>query len=170
MKKSKNKSSISLFCIYILPVLALFVIFFGIMYTGKVGSSSMSPTIKTNSIVFANKLSYVKKEPQRGDIILFKSDEADERVVCKRIIGIPGDNIEFKNGYVYINGAQCEESYLNPAVETNCNKTFMVPEGSYFVLGDNRENSFDSRMYNNPYILKSSIIGKLCGKILLKEI
>lgn len=161
----KTKEFFHLFVSYILPLFSFFIIFFLCMHCGRVVSSSMHPTIKVNDIVFANRLAYVTKDPERGDIILFKGSTGI--VECKRIVGIPGDEITFHNGYVYINGIQCDETYLDENMETNCTKDFKVPENSFFVLGDNRVNSLDSRYLEEPYISMEHIVGKLCGKISL---
>jgi len=84
------------------------------------------------------------------------------KYLLKRIIGVPGDEIEFHDGYVYINGAICDESaYLDKDIETNCDKSFTVPNNSYFVMGDNREHSTDSRFFESPYILEDDIMGRV---------
>lgn len=161
---NKLKKICSYFCSYLLPVLVLIVLFRFILLSGVVRSSSMEPSIETNSFVFANRLAYIKRVPQRGEIILFRSKENGE-ILCKRIIGLPEDEIVFKNGYVYINDTICEETYLDENVETNCSESFTVPAYCYFVMGDNRENSYDSRYFQEPYISKDAIIGKCIGSI-----
>lgn len=123
-------------------IAALFVFHFLLM-NGKVMSGSMEPTLKTGQYFVANRLAYVKKSPKRGDIISFKNGN---KLLIKRVIGVAGDKVTFHDGYVYINGKKLDESaYLDPDVETNCMDSFKVPSGSVFVLGDNRENSSDSR-------------------------
>ncbi len=136
-------------------------------------SGSMKPTIMTGEYGLVDMIAYRNREPQRGDIISFHSDEYDKEFM-KRVIGIGGDEITFHNGYVYINGIVCDESaYLDEDIETNCTKTFTVPEGTVFVLGDNRENSNDARYWDNPYISIDSINGKVLwhtdAVIVLKE-
>lgn len=171
MKKKirSNHSLPEMLCEYILPVIVLIVLFRFIIFTGIVNSYSMYPNIKPNSLCFTNRMAYVVRTPQRGEIILFSSDETEEKYICKRIIGLPGDEISFKNGYVYLNGIICEETYLDESVESNCTSEFIVPDNMYFVLGDNRENSLDSRYFANPYIKKSNIIGKVFGVIELPK-
>ena len=129
-----------------------------------VASASMEPTLKTGSICLYNKLAYKYKPISRGDIICFYSTEQNE-VMSKRVIGIAGDEISFKDGYIFINGLKAEESYISEDMETNSTKTFTVPEGSVFVLGDNRDNSYDSRYWENPYISVNQIYGKYLGTI-----
>lgn len=123
-------------------IVALFVFHFLLM-NGKVLSGSMEPTLKTGQYFVANRLAYVKKSPKRGDIISFQNDKD---LFIKRVIGVAGDKISFHDGYVYLNGKKLDESsYLDSDVETNCMDSFKVPDGTVFVLGDNRENSSDSR-------------------------
>lgn len=142
-------------------VVAIVVVIFlkFVLVPGSVSSGSMSPTINSGDYIVANGLAYLVKSPQRGDVVCFKSDEFNEMMV-KRIIGLPGDEISFRDGYVCINGEVQYEPYINPSVETNSPKTFSVPDGSYFMLGDNREDSLDSRFWDNPYISRDKIIGK----------
>lgn len=124
-------------------------------------TGSMEATIMTNDVVLFNRISYCVGEPQQGDIIEFYQEKAD-KYLCKRVIGSPGDTISFQNGKVYINGEQLNETqYISDEVETYCNKTFTVPEDSYFVMGDNRSRSFDSRYWKNPYVSNSDIKAKL---------
>lgn len=127
----------------------------------EVASASMEPTIMTGDCVIAGKISYKLKSPKRGDIVFVTGHSDDEKVLLKRIIGMPGDHIEFKDGYVYINDLRCDERYLADDVETNCRLSFDVPEDSYFVLGDNRENSNDSRYWDNPYVSLSELSAKV---------
>lgn len=106
--------------------------------------------------IILNKAIYYVSEPERGDIIVFVPKTSDEKYLIKRVIGLPGETVEILNGYVYITneanptGVKLEENYLN---ETNLGHTkplsgttiFQVPEEEYFVLGDNRNSSTDSR-------------------------
>lgn len=126
-----------------------------------VSSASMVPTINVGDLNVASRLAYLKRSPERGDIIILSNKETKGQDYVKRIIGLPGDKVSFKNGYVYINNMRCNEEYLDPTVETNCTKSFEVPEQSYFVLGDNRENSIDSRYWKDPYVKRSDIVGKV---------
>ena len=114
----------------------------------------------------------MKNEPVRGDIIVFKGTEGDMvgKTLIKRIIGLPGDDIMFIDGYVYINGQICYEEYLNENIETNSNIDFEVPEGCYFVMGDNREHSHDSRFWSDPYIRKTDIKGKMLASIPISKV
>ena len=145
----------------VIPVAVIIVLFRFLFCIGTVMSGSMEPTLRTGDTVIDNRLAYIgDREVLRGDIITFYSAEFDE-VLGKRVIGLPGDEISFRDGYVVINGQYVDESdYISEDIETNCTKEFKVPANCYFLLGDNRENSNDSRYWANPYIPKEDIIGK----------
>ena len=115
----------------------------------------------TKDIAVGNAVAYKVREPQRGDIVYVKNASTEEKLYVKRIIGMPGETVSFKDGYVYIDGQKLDEPYIQEDVETNCDKTFHVPEGCYLVLGDNRENSRDSRYWDDPYVKESDIKGKI---------
>ncbi len=144
---------------YIVVVAVFAIILNFVISIGSIKSGSMESTVMTGDIVIGNKLAYIAREPQRGDIIFFKHDK---QVFCKRVIGVAGDEIAFSDGYVYVNGERIDEStYLGEDIETNCTDTFIVPNDCVFVLGDNRENSYDSRFFDSPYISKKDIVSKI---------
>lgn len=148
-----------------IPFVTFIVIFTWLITMSVIQSSSMEPTLMSGSTVFYNNLAYVRNNIERGDIVIFWSKEK-QSLLSKRVIGLPGDEISFQDGYVCINGLFADESaYLKENVETNCTETFIVPEKCYFMLGDNRENSFDSRYFDNPYISEADIRGKFLGQI-----
>lgn len=140
----------------LLVVFVLFLFTF-VLFLGTASSGSMENTIKTGDVCVANRLAYISREPQRGDIIYFRRDG---KTYGKRVVGIAGDTIEFVDGYVYINGKRYVEDYIPESVETNCNKTFEVPANHVFVMGDNREDSYDSRQWEEPYVSEEDIIAK----------
>lgn len=130
-----------------------------VVASAYVPSGSMEGTVATGSRIFINKLAYTVAEPQRGDIVSFYCPDEADTLYLKRIIGLPGDTVEGINGYVYING----EILLNDYTDIRLNRDFgpfVVPEDSYFMLGDNRTNSWDSRYWDNPYVSRDAIIGK----------
>lgn len=161
VKKTMRFDKWQRYVIVLVVVEIVAMVFFKfILIPGTAVSESMEPTIMTGDWGFSNGLAYVFKEPQRGDIIIFDSDELNE-VMTKRIIGLPGETVSFYDGYVYINDGLIYEDYIGSDVETNSViSDFIVPEGCYFVLGDNRDDSYDSRFWDNPYITKDAIKGK----------
>jgi signal peptidase I len=154
---------------FTLPVLGTVIIFWlltsVVFQYGIVPSSSMSPTADSGSIIFGNRLAYLFDAPKCGDIIIFTNHEEDDLIVFKRVIGLEGDIIEFKDGLVYRNGIQVKEEYLHDPASSMSNisniSTFEVPEDSVFVLGDNRLNSVDSRSWREPYIKYKDISSKV---------
>lgn len=137
--------------IAIAVILALFIDNF-IIINATVPSGSMETTIMTGDRVLGLRFSYWFKDPQRGDIVVFKYpvDEARGKNTkfIKRIIGLPGETVEIKDGAVYINGEKLEEDYINGTwVVANDGYTFEVPEDHYLMLGDNRNNSSDARYW-----------------------
>ncbi len=126
-------------------------------------SGSMEPTLKPGDRVLVNKLSYKLHDVHRGDIVVFKRppSEADDPTIkdlIKRVIGLPGDRIEGRDGVVYINGQPLKEPYLPPGTTTTTLPLQTVSAGQYFVMGDNRGNSKDSRFIGT--IPKNLIVGR----------
>lgn len=155
-----NISTICKLIRYTVQAGCVIIFFTMVICNTRVVSGSMEPTLMTGDIAIYNRLAYKWKNVQRGDIITFWFQE-EHAYLGKRVIGIAGDTIEFQDGNVYINGLLADESqYLDENVETYSPKTFLVPEGCVFVLGDNRENSYDSRHFENPYISLEDIVGK----------
>lgn len=170
-KEKVNKSGMkdwqkSLIILAVVGIVS-YLLFSYVILWGVIPSESMEPTLEVGDYAINNGLAYVTHEPQRGDIIIFEAHEKNMEgdTLIKRIIGLPGDDIMFIDGYVYINGQQAYEEYLDEDVETNCMYDFEVPEGCYFVMGDNRENSLDSRFWEDPFVKREEIKGKMIMKI-----
>lgn len=155
IKKIKN-----LFKEWILPILAAVGIAFLInkflVYNVYIPSESMVPTLNVGDRLVVTRI-YNKDNIQRGDIVVFYSDELQETVI-KRVIGLPGDHIEIHDGIVNINGDDIVEDYVKN--NEKYDGIFDVPEGKYFFLGDNRRRSNDARRWINPYIDASDIKGE----------
>lgn len=149
----------------------VYLILTKVLLWGVVPSESMYPTLKAGDYVINNGLAYLTHEPQRGDIIIFTAHEEtmEDETLIKRIIGGPGDSLMFIDGDIFINGQLAYEEYLGENVETNSFKDFEVPEGCYFVMGDNRDNSFDSRYWEDPYVRFENIKGKAIVDITKKN-
>jgi len=129
-------------------------------------SESMVPTLKTNDRVIVNKLSYKLHPVHRGDIIVFKAPpKVDPGIkdLVKRVIGLPGEMISARaDGHVYINGTLLREPYLPTGVTTTPPfGPFRIPKDSYWVMGDNRGNSKDSRYFPQHFIPKKDIVGRV---------
>jgi signal peptidase I len=125
-------------------------------------SSSMEPTLLINDRLIIEKISYHLHDPKRGDIVVFNPTKAlQERnfkdAFIKRVIGLPGDTIQVKNGIVYVNGGALSENYIAQKPEYNYGPV-TVPLGQYLVLGDNRNNSYDSHYWG--FVPKDKFVGR----------
>jgi signal peptidase I len=114
----------------------------------RIPSESMVPTLLVGDRVFVNKFIYRFTEPERGDVVVFESVNGGEEDLIKRIVAVAGDEIEVRNGTLLVNGEEQEEPYLNENLPfTGSYEQTEVPEGHVFVMGDNRANSADSRVF-----------------------
>lgn len=155
--------------IVIAVILAAIVLFF--IRPTIVRQSSMENTLHDGDYMIMYKQAYRSHEPERGDIIIFQSSLVNEetggvKLLIKRVIGLPGDEISIIDDQLYINGEAYEEDYLKdgytPAFEIPAEgETFTVPEGEYFCMGDNRVGSIDSRRSEVGCVTKPQIKGKV---------
>lgn len=130
-----------------------------------VKETSMQPTLYENHYIFISKQAYTLfGDAQRGDIVVFHTDlktaEGDEKLLIKRIIGLPGDTISISDGLVYLNGEIYEEDYLKDGYTQGAMEELTVPEGEFFCMGDNRLASMDSRDPHVGCVPASAIMGK----------
>lgn len=123
-----------------------------------VQGTSMVPTLQDGERLIINKIGYRISEPDYGDIVVLK--HADHVDYVKRVIGKAGDTVEIRNRVVYRNGSALDEPYINTG-DYDDFSSVTVPEGSYFVLGDNRPVSLDSRYDSVGFIKRKDIIGKV---------
>jgi signal peptidase I len=117
----------------------------------------MQPTLQSNQYLLVNKVVYMVGEPRRGDIVVFRLPQDPRRDLIKRIVALPGEEVEVRNGVVYVNGKALDEPYIRDKPLYFFSKK-TVPEGEYFVLGDNRNNSFDSHVWD--FLPREYLIGK----------
>jgi len=141
--------------VVIAVVLNCFVIVNAVIPTG-----SMISTINIGDRVIANRLAYLFDEAQRGDIIVFEAPDDPDTLYVKRIIGLPGDTVVIKDKEVLINGQPLRETYIFEETLGDWGP-YIVPQNSYFCMGDNRNASADSRYWQNTYVPKDNIKGKV---------
>lgn len=144
-------------CCAILLLVTTFLIFYAVVPSG-----SMEPTIMTDSLILANRRAYDRSSPQRGDIIVFETDQSESKLLVKRVVATEGETVELRNGAVYINGERLEEPYAVGETQPNkAGSVFQVPQGCVLVFGDNREKSADARYWDDPYVPVSNIKGRV---------
>ncbi len=148
-------------CIGLSILLALFLNNFVIM-NAHVPSGSMEKTIMTGDNLFVYRLPYVFSKPKRFDVIVFDYPDNEKLLYVKRIIGLPNEKIEIKDGKVYINDAKkpLDEPFVNGTALGDYGP-YKVPENCYFMMGDNRNNSQDSRFWHKNFLDKNKIKGKV---------
>lgn len=129
---------------------------------GQVSGKSMENTLKDKEYVVINKVVYKTHTPEHGDIIALHTDINNGEFLVKRVIGIPGDTVKIKGNKVYVNDKELNEDYIKEPMEHNEDMKVTVPDGKIFVMGDNRNNSIDSRSLMVGMIsYKSNVIGKI---------
>ncbi len=142
-----------------LALVLAFVLRNFIIFSIKVPTPSMLPTIGLGDQLLVNRLLYRLKTPKPGDIVVFKYPDNPKELYVKRLIGVGGDEVEIKKGRLILNGQPMEEGYLYEEMQGSFGP-YTIPQGSYFMLGDNRNNSKDSRFWVNKYVTDELIIGK----------
>jgi len=129
-----------------------------------VNQISMEPTLYEGQILIIAKVNYLFGDPERGNIVVLK-DELEDKYLIKRVIGLPGEVIDIKNDRVYIDGEELKPDYTQAPTQDNGFIKSKVPEGKYFVMGDNRTHSRDSRSDTVGYVNRSNIVGKAVFRI-----
>lgn len=165
-KKEENKTTWKrelMEWVIVIEVAVVFAVILNqfIIVNASIPTASMETTIMTGDRVFGNRLAYIKEEPERGDIVMFKFPDDERQLFIKRIIGLPGETLEMKDGKIYIDGSETplDEPYLN-VVPVGDYGPISIPEDAYFMMGDNRNNSADSRYWSNTFVYRDKIVGK----------
>jgi signal peptidase I len=164
MLKRLGAFFLDIFEVIVFAVGIFFFIYLLIMRPHKISGQSMMPNFPDSEYLLTEKVTYYLRNPERGDVVVFTPPISNTDEFIKRVIGLPGENVMVQNGHVYINDKLLQESYLKDTVITaggtflTDGQEFKVPDGEYFVMGDNRPNSSDSR-YWGP-ITKPVISGR----------
>ncbi len=132
-----------------------------LIVNAEIPSGSMENTIMPGDRIIGNRLAYIAGDPERFDVIIFRYPDDESQLFIKRIIGLPGETVEIRDGKIYINGSS------QPLDDVETKETmvgsfgpYTVPEDSYFVMGDNRNNSLDSRYWENTFVTRDEILGE----------
>lgn len=145
-RESKIRSFLKILIPYIVVLAIVLILFNYVLMLNYIPSGSMEPTIMTGDILVSTR--YDADEIERYDIVVFKAVDEDVYYI-KRVIGLPGETITVENGSVYADGVELDSSYINGVMDGSGDGIYIVPEDGYFVMGDNRNNSNDSRFWGS---------------------
>lgn len=165
-ERSKLRETVE-FMIPIVAAVVVAIILKSVVFANAVvPTGSMLNTIQEGDRIIASRLAYINNDPQRYDIIIFKYPDNEEKIFVKRVIGLPGETVQIVNGVVYVTKADGETIMLDDSFVTEEEPEgdfgpFTVPDGAYFVMGDNRNSSHDSRFWKNKYVYEDKILGKV---------
>lgn len=157
-----KKEIISWVKVVVAAVVLAFVLGNFVLMNAYIPSGSMENTLKIEDHVMGFRLAYLFSEPKRYDVVMFEAPDEPDKDYIKRVIGLPGETVTVKNGRVYINDSKVPltEPYLKEEPVSIGDGVYEVPEGCYFMLGDNRNNSKDSRAWENKFVKKEKILAK----------
>lgn len=131
-----------------------------VFINGFVPTASMEPTLHTKGLFLGDRLAYRHADPERYDVIVFHAPDTGELYV-KRVIGLPGEHLYIQDNKVYVNGDETDSEFVNGTMDFPDMDYGIIPEDSYFMMGDNRNNSQDSRFWVNTFLKKDEILGKV---------
>ena len=175
-EKVSKKSTAKEWAKTILIPIIIAILILQVIRPTLVQQHSMMPTVQPNNYLIVYKLAYkLGGEPERGDIIVFKSglmtDDEQAKYLIKRVIATEGETIEITGGEVYVDGVQLDEPYINGDYTPGEIPAVTVPEDCMFVMGDNRPNSTDSRSESVGFVREDTVMGKVVLRLLpLNEI
>ena len=145
---------------YLILSVVVIIVFRTLLILSLIPSGSMENTIMTGDIVIATRYDIDEDEIERYDILIFTPVDDPNITYIKRVIGLPGETVEVKNGSVYVDGVEIDDSFIRNPMNRKGDGVYVVPEGCYFFLGDNRNQSKDSRFWEHSYIPIENIDGK----------
>lgn len=152
---------------FLLDVIIILAIYYAVFQTVlinfRIASGSMEPTLYTGDRLIGNRIEYkFGRSPGRFDIIIFHHPDDRKLLYTKRIIGLPGETVTIRNGQVYINDSSTplDNSFILEPMELEVDTVFEVPEDCYVVLGDNRNDSDDSRYWENSFVRREDVVAR----------
>ena len=147
----------------VLTITASYFITTNVFVKTAVAGVSMEPTLMEGQVVIVNKIEYYLKSPKRNDVIVYKQSNREHSYYeIKRVIGLPGETVKIKNGMIYINDEVLKEKIKTETIENAglAEEGIKLDDNEYFVLGDNRNDSEDSRFASVGNVLRNEILGK----------
>lgn len=156
IKKSEYRENVEAFAIAVVTI--LFILIF-IAQSFLVKGSSMDPTLQDGERLIVNKFIYKFRTPRTGEIVVFKYPSDPSKKFIKRVIGEPGDSVSIQDSKVYVNGRALDEPYILEKMDSDY-EYVTVPEGTIFVLGDNRNGSRDSRYSDVGFVPLENVVGR----------
>ncbi len=161
-KKSLGREIWEYVKLVIIVVAAVILLTNFVIVNARIPSASMEDTILVGDQIFGNRLAYKFGEPERFDVIIFRYPDDESQLYIKRIIGLPGETVTIREGKVYINDSDTplDDSFCRETPSSKGDGVYQVPEDCYFMMGDNRNNSHDSRFWDNKYLQRDKILGK----------
>lgn len=165
--KSKLRETLEFFAPIVIALIIAILLKSFVFANCVVPTGSMLETIQEGDRVIASRLDYTFGEPDRFDIAVFKYPDDETQYFVKRVIGLPGETVQILDGTVYVTKTdgktiELRDDFVSPENKDHYNGTFEVPEDSYFVMGDNRDNSVDSRYWiTTNFVSKDKFVGKV---------
>lgn len=160
----KQKKELKDWILTIIFAISIYLLMSIFVFSVRVEGSSMNPTFTDGNFLFASRY-YFTEEYERGDVVVFNSPSLGKALI-KRVIAVPGDTIKIENEKVFVNGEQIDEPYINNNPLETLEVT--VSEGHYFLMGDNRQNSLDSRYEMVGLVSHEQIMGKVVVEVFPK--
>ncbi len=167
IQKSKLREVLDFLTPIIIALIIAMILKYCVFANIIVPSGSMLNTIQEKDRLIVSRLDYKFNEPERYDVAVFKYPDDEKTLFVKRIIGLPGETVNIVDGTVYVTGTdgktiELRDDFVSEENKDNYNGTFVVPEDCYFVMGDNRDNSVDSRYWTTTnFVSRDKFIGKV---------
>ena len=146
------------FLVYIVVAAVTVFIFKYILMLNIIPSASMENTIMTGDVVIASR--WDRETVNRYDVMVFVPEDEPDKYYIKRVIGMPGETIVVDDGKVYADGVELDDEFIAEAMNSSGDGTYKVPENCYFMMGDNRNESFDSRFWDSKYVPLENMTAK----------
>lgn len=162
-KSVSERRNYRVLAMIVVALITAYIVSSFVISVNRIVGVSMEPTLKENDWVFINRLAYMNDNPKVDDIIIFHKKSFTNEILVKRIVAIPGDTVSIKDGILYVNDKIKDDSFGKMSITESFDKV-TVQEKCYFVLGDNRNQSYDSRFWDSPFVTKKEIIGKVIFK------